>query len=248
MRSHIYSPIEGEIFHVHTLRCKHAEDISDRAYIDKAVELGASRIVFTDHSPFPGNPFRNRMDIEQLPEYIKTLNQLKEEYSRKIEVLVGLEVEYVRSFKDYYVELRNTLGMDLLIIGQHFYEDEPGRYSFSNEDKSGEYIGLCEAMIEGIETDLFDAVAHPDRMFRRRKTFGEEENKASQELINAASSHNVYLEVNHSSAHRKHQFWKEFWDQLERKELMTYGIDAHSVDELVKGIKERDTLMSRFMM
>ncbi len=85
----MYQPIQGEIFHVHTKRCQHAGDHPDEAYIEKAIELGASRIVFTDHAPFPGNPFRNRMDMEQLPEYIETMHRNKKTYQDRIEILCG---------------------------------------------------------------------------------------------------------------------------------------------------------------
>ena len=84
----MYKPIEGEIFHVHTWRCKHASEEQDYEYVEKAIDLGADRIVFTDHSPFPGNPFRSRMEIEQLPEYISSLCQLKKEYGAKIDAIL----------------------------------------------------------------------------------------------------------------------------------------------------------------
>ena len=236
-RLRTYQPVEGEAFHVHTFRCKHADEIPDTAYIDKAIELGAPRIVFTDHSPFPGNLFGNRMKIEMLPEYITTMYRLKEEYRGRIEILAGLEVEYLPSFREFYQELKTDPGLDLLILGQHFYEHEPGWYSFLDEDKSGEYIGLCEAMIQGVETDLFDVVAHPDRAFRRRKSFGSEEGSLADRLIYAATSHGSYLELNYSSMHRKRQFWHEFWDRLSNQAMMIYGLDAHSVEEMVEGME-----------
>ena len=75
----MYQPIENEIFHVHTWRCKHASEEQNYKYVEKAIDLGANRIVFTDHCPFPGNPFRSRMDMEQLPEYMSSLLHLKME-------------------------------------------------------------------------------------------------------------------------------------------------------------------------
>lgn len=69
-----------EIFHVHTYRCRHAANVADEMYILKAIELGAVSITFTDHAPFPGNPFGNRMDIQQLSEYLDSLSRLKEKY------------------------------------------------------------------------------------------------------------------------------------------------------------------------
>ncbi len=76
----VYRPIDNEVFHVHTKRCGHAGNFEDREYVEMAIALGANRIVFTDHAPFPGDPLGNRMPYEQLPEYIGAINHLREEY------------------------------------------------------------------------------------------------------------------------------------------------------------------------
>ncbi len=36
-----YKPLDKEIFHVHTNRCKHASDETDVDYVEKAICLGA---------------------------------------------------------------------------------------------------------------------------------------------------------------------------------------------------------------
>jgi histidinol-phosphatase (PHP family) len=122
--------------------------------------------------------------------------------------------------------------MDLLIIGQHFYEHEPGHYSFSDEDKSKEYIGLCNAMKEGAETGLFEVIAHPDRAFRRRTSFGQEESVAAGQVIRAAVRNGLYLEHNYSSMRRKNQYWDEFWKLLPPEAMTLYGCDAHATQEM----------------
>ena len=38
------------LFHVHTYRCGHAENISEEVYVEKAITLKASDIWFTDHA------------------------------------------------------------------------------------------------------------------------------------------------------------------------------------------------------
>lgn len=48
-------PKDTDLFHVHTFRCKHAEETGDEEYIKKAIKLGKTGIWFTDHAPFPGN-------------------------------------------------------------------------------------------------------------------------------------------------------------------------------------------------
>ncbi len=233
---HIYRSISCEAFHVHTKRCHHAGEEEDSAYVEKAILLGANRIVFTDHGPFPGDPFGNRMDMAELPEYIDAIASLKRKYIDEIEIICGLEVEYLPSFMGYYTELKDNPGINLLIIGQHFYENKDGSYSFSNEEKNEEYIGLCRAMVDGVNTELFDVVAHPDRAFRRRKSFGKEEIDAAKEVIWAATYKGVYLERNYSSMQHKRQFREEFWALLPEKAKTIYGLDAHSTDELEGGI------------
>ena len=227
----MYWASEKEIFHVHTWRCKHASDEPDDRYIKHAIVLGAKRIVFTDHCPFPDNPFRSRMDMEQLPEYISTLSQLKEEYASVIDIQIGLEAEYLPSFHKYYEELKNTKGLDLLVLGQHMYEHEDGSWSFSDKDMSNEYIGLCDAIIEGIKTGYFDVVAHPDRSFRRCKEWTMDMERLSGEMIREAMLNNVLLEKNYSSMRNEKYYWSQFWTQ-EASANSLYGYDAHSVDEM----------------
>lgn len=232
-------------FHIHTFRCKHAGDEDDELYIRKAIELGAKRIIFTDHAPFPGNPFGNRMDYEQLPEYISTFKRLKEKHRKRISVQIGLEIEYLPSFKDYYFELAEKRELEWLILGQHMFEYEPGVYSFNDTKEvkiQTEYIGLCEAMIEGMKTGLFRVVAHPDRAFRRRKEWDNSMEEISRKLIDTAIETGTVFEKNVSSLRRKHQYWPEFWNLLDeilsedemKKAFWVKGFDAHSVEELEK--------------
>lgn len=54
-------------------------------------------------------------------------------------------------------------------------------------------------MCDGIDTGLFDVVAHPDRAFRRQKTWTAEMDACSNQLIERALKLNVKLEKNYSS-------------------------------------------------
>ena len=94
--------LKTDIFHVHTYRCGHAEAVPDEAYIQRAIEIGATGIWFTDHAPFPCDLFRGRMMYADLPEYVATLTELKKRYERQIDVHIGLEIEYFPAFRTYY--------------------------------------------------------------------------------------------------------------------------------------------------
>lgn len=240
----------NHIFHVHTFRCKHASQESDEDYIRAALDLGAEKISFTDHSPFPGNPFGNRMDFEELPEYIESLSKLRSKYEGKIGIGIGLEVEFLPSRIEYYRDLRNRYALDPLIIGQHFYERSSGHLSFSDDkeyNEANEFIGCGEAIIEGIKTGIFDVVAHPDRIFRRCSRWTSETEEMAGRIILVAAQNGVILEKNLSSYLKDSEnsglvCWrKEFWDLVEeynqtstRKAGVIVGFDAHSTDELVK--------------
>lgn len=132
--------------HIHTWRCGHASDELEEAYLQKAVELHAEEICFSDHAPFPGNPFRNRMQHDQLEEYVSTLQALREKYEGIIDVKIGLEIEYLPSFRWYYEELLASGHFDFLMMGQHFYELPDGRFSFQLKDRTGEDRGVMEAV------------------------------------------------------------------------------------------------------
>lgn len=45
------------VFHVHTYRCGHASKDMDEMYVKRVLSMGADSITFTDHAPFPGDPF-----------------------------------------------------------------------------------------------------------------------------------------------------------------------------------------------
>lgn len=217
------------IFHVHTYRCGHATNETDEDYIKRAIVLGADSITFTDHAPFPGDPFTGRMKYSQLKEYISSLKKLKSIYEEIIDVHIGLEIEYLPSYKSYYEELKANDNIELMIIGQHYYEVSNGIYSFMSDIKH-EYIGLFAAMIEGVNTGLFEVVAHPDRAFRKESIWTEEMAAYSNKLIEAVGD-KVLLEKNLSSIKKK-VYWKEFWNIVPDNVKLIYGCDAHSAKDM----------------
>lgn len=196
-----------DLFHIHTYRCNHAGTEKEWEYVEKAIDLETDVITFTDHAPFPGNPFLNRMDIEELPEYIETLENLRLRYQKHIQIRIGLEIEYLPSFYSYYQKLKAMNKFDVLMIGQHFYEVEPRIYNFSDKElQKNERFGLANAICEGANTGLFDVIAHPDRVFRRCEAWNMENEKLSNKIIQAAIKNNVLLEINRSSQKKINQF------------------------------------------
>lgn len=221
-----------EIFHVHTWRCGHAGEEREEEYIEAAIRLGARRITFTDHAPFPGNQFRGRMRMDQLPEYEETLWALREKYSGKIEVRIGLEAEYLPGYQAYYELLKEDERIEFLMLGQHFYEQEPGTYSFSRRDLTDRADGLMRAEIAGVKSGYFSCVAHPDRGYRYLKEGEKTDPALAVELVDVAKARNISLEKNISSMEKNWFYEDKFWKFCRQDYLV--GLDAHSVAELTK--------------
>ena len=229
------------MFHVHTNRCKHAfHGISDEEIVKTAIRKGATNVYFSDHAPFPGNPFGMRMDYEQLDEYINSLVGLKEKYKNDILIHIGLEIEYFPSYdkEGYYEELCSKDGIEFLLLGQHMAEigENPKQYSFSwNQERldAEEYKVLGKAEIDGLKTGYFQVIAHPDRIFRRCHSWTDEMKTLSLDIIKTAVDNNVVLEQNISSMSSENHYWQQFWDLVPKTARKIVGLDAHSIDDLI---------------
>lgn len=229
----------NDIFHIHTYRCRHAEDVDDEVYVEKAIDLCAKGLWFTDHAPFPGDPFRNRMRYDQLEEYLDSLTSLKEKYKGTIDIHIGLEIEYLSSFNTsgYYRRLKEDLRIESLLLGQHMAEDSrlPGLYTFAwKKDKleMNEFRALGRAEVAGIRSGYFDVVAHPDRIFRRCKQWTPEMDAIADRIIAEAIKKDIPLELNMHSIRCKGHYWKQFWDKVPDDANVLIGLDAHSVPDL----------------
>ena len=218
------------LFHVHTYRCKHAENISEEIYIRKAIEYGYKEIYFADHCPFPGNPFTNRMDYEGLAEYIDTLTSLNRTYN-EINVHIGLETEYLPEYKDYYEELVSKV--DFLLLGQHIFSFD-GKYSFELTHEfrqDNEYLKSSKLITEAIATGLFAYVAHPDRIFRYCGKWNNHLSGIASEIIETAMKYGVKLEQNYESRQHPGYFREEFWEMVHH-DMVIQGVDAHSMSDI----------------
>ena len=233
----------NRIFHVHTFRCGHAENVPDKAYVEVALELGASDIWFTDHAPFPNDPFGARMKFSELDEYLRTLTELKEQY-HNINIHIGLETEYFQSFdkSGYYEYLRSRPEIEMLLLGQHMAEvsSSPPSYSFSESaeylDKN-EYKLLGKAIVEGAKTGYFHATAHPDRIFRRCHSWNNDMERMASEIIQSAVNADIPLEINLASVENPIYLKQEFWELVPETAKRIVGYDAHSIDELKSRFK-----------
>ena len=138
-----------------------------RDIVISAIEKGVKTLGFSDHSY---TEFDERYCIQRnkQAEYIRTINELKNEFSDKIKILCATE-------QDFY-SIAPTAGYDyvigsvhyVLIDGEYIPVDETADILKQAADKyfSGDILSLCEAYFENVgkvyEKTKCDIVGHFD--------------------------------------------------------------------------------------
>ena len=228
-------------YHTHTYRCKHAIG-KDEEYILKAIEAGYKVLGFSDHAPYKDYPSDYaHMDIEQLDEYISSINELKEKYKDIITIKLGLESEYYPFNHDERVLLREKV--DYFILGQHFSHPSGkiGSYFKTNTDE--EIIEYCQNVLKALDTGLFTYLAHPDVFMNGQDEFNETCQKVAHLVSQKCAETSTPMEVNLRGIMRgKKEFingyqyaypHKDFWRIASQYPIKClFGVDAHSPDEL----------------
>ena len=138
-----------------------------RDIVISAIEKGVKTLGFSDHS-YTEFDERYCIQRDKQAEYIRTINELKNEFSDKIEILCATE-------QDFY-STAHTAGYDyvigsvhyVLIDGEYIPVDETADILKQAADKyfSGDILSLCEAYFENVgkvyEKTKCDIVGHFD--------------------------------------------------------------------------------------
>lgn len=138
-----------------------------RDIVVSAIEKGVKTLGFSDHS-YTEFDERYCIQRDKQAEYIRTINELKSEFSDKIKILCATE-------QDFY-STAPTSGYDyvigsvhyVLIDGEYIPVDETANILKQAADKyfSGDILSLCEAYFENVgkvyEKTKCDIVGHFD--------------------------------------------------------------------------------------
>ena len=152
-------------YHTHTPRCHHAVG-SEREYVEKGIEAGLELLGFSDHGPYifgEGYSSHFRMTLEEFPEYVRTVLNLRKAYAGKIEIPLGLELEYYPKHVRELLTRIKDYPVDYLILGQHFTCNEyDGTYSGYVTADANVLEAYCDQSIDAMQTGLYTYFAHPD--------------------------------------------------------------------------------------
>lgn len=233
-------------YHTHTPRCNHAKG-AERDYVERALEAGLQILGFSDHAPqiFPGAYYSwFRMKPEELEGYVQTLLALRQEYRGRIEIPIGLELEYYPALLPKLLPVLRDQPLDYLILGQHFLgNEENDHYSGSPTADRRHLERYCDQAIEAMHTGLFTYFAHPDLL---NYVGGDEKfcRTQARRLCREARQCAMPLEINLlGMLEGKHYPNSRFWEAAAEEGCdVILGRDAHSPEQLLKQQYEQQAL------
>ncbi len=209
-------------FHQHSLFSDGKAEPEE--YIKQALELGFEAMGFSEHSPLPfKTPFS--LKIENIENYVETLDALKEKYRDQLSVYRSLELDFVPGFSEDFEKWKRLCKVDYAIGGVHlvkpndteelWFTDGPDRniYDqgvetfFGNDIKKAvkTYYHQLNGMVE---SQHFDVVAHVDKitMHNQNRFFTEEEKwyrDLVSETLHLIKEKELIIEVNTRGLYKK---------------------------------------------
>ena len=246
-------------YHTHLSLCGHAVGMSED-YVKVAIEAGYEELGMSDHGPikpefmseeeFKYNWLERQMTYEEFINiYLPDCQKTKEKYKNYIKFHIGIEIEYLYPFHNYFKELRKKL--DYMNLAVHFYYHN-GKITNSFDDVTYENVySYALNAKRAMETGLFDIMVHPDvfmyhyKSFDGTATFDSECEKTARAIIESAIENDVYLEINVGGlfkvtnnqqevgkfAYPRDEFWKIVSEYPQVKVVI--GIDAHAPTQLM---------------
>lgn len=228
-------------YHTHTSYCRHASgEVLD--YVKEAVDKELEILGFSDHIPFPGNKYDFRMLLDEKDYYLNDIENAKKEVQNTIKIYTGFEAEYISEHHKFYEKIQEEC--DYLILGQHMIGNGMEIRLNTGELSSTEwYLLYVNEIIEGMHTQFFKAVAHPDIMFMNNYAWDYYCEKACDLLIEDAIKNRYVLEYNANGYRRgtkvfldgvRYQYpHAKFWELVGKTNIpVIISSDCHNPKQL----------------
>jgi histidinol-phosphatase (PHP family) len=161
-------------YHLHTPYCGHAQGKTVQ-YIERAIALGMSEICFTDHLGryYLTHVQRRRywdwgMDERTIPRYVAELVELRELFSDKISIKIGLEIDFIEGADELLAPFLTYHPFDFLLGSIHCLPKFGWKHladfkEYSEERIFREYFRYARA---ALHSGYFHSLAHLDFIWR----------------------------------------------------------------------------------
>ena len=192
----------------------------------------------------------NRIDYEEFEKYFLDIEKLKKQYKKKIKILSGLEAAYVPAAMQDLLDLRDYCYF--ILLGQHQGGLNDRKYGLKCDNDDIKYYE--DEVIRGIETGVYNIIAHPDYFMYARSTWDDACERCAYRICESSRKHNIPLELNIKGSYSfvvdnngkqciKYPY-RKFWEIAEEVgNNVLYGWDAHSPEELFRTTEMIETII-----
>lgn len=234
------------------------------AFVNEALKQNMSALGFSSHAPIPVNP-KWTMKHENLESYVLEIKKLAEEYSDKIQVYCGLEVDFIEPMHNEIMNFINKVKLDYIIGSIHYLGFFPDGESWNIDgsiqefDKGyNEIIKADSAMLVSsfyentrkmISVMKPDVVGHIDKIKLHNNDnsyFDESDKHYVNEILKTLElikKNNTVVEVNTRGLyrHKNNQLYPSPWilNEIHKMDIpVTISSDCHKHSEITMGFDE----------
>ncbi len=208
-------------FHTHSNYCDGSDN--PRLYVEKAITLDFSAIGFSGHSPLP---FDNAWSIRpgKIEDYCNEINKLKLQFQDKIDIFLGLEIDYIPEITTRFDVFKQQQKLDYHIGSVHLVKNLENKLLWFIDGPEEGYINGLDKIFQNnpqkaVETyyrqikemvliEKPDVIGHFDKvkMHNKDRFFSENETwykKQISETLKVISKAESIIEINTRGIYKK---------------------------------------------
>jgi len=158
--------------HSHTHFCPHGNGDDLALFLERAERLGFTRYTVTEHPPIPDGWLKDEilasriaMRAGMLPDYFETVRRHKQDYEGRLDVRVGLELDYLPGRDGYVLDMADRWHKELedVVMSVHYLPGMNGMrcVDFNVEDfRDGllTYYGSMERIVDEYYDNVEEAI------------------------------------------------------------------------------------------
>lgn len=214
-------------------------------YIDAAIALGMTAFGVSDHGPAYWKPGDHdmpgtQMAVSELPNYVAEALALKERYSGRIDVRVGVEADFIPGREEDLRALLNSQPFDYVLGSVHYAGDRSifARNRWETEAPEAVWTAYYAQVAQAATLGVFDILSHLTAVEAYSPPIPDSlANELYPPVADAVAAGGCLVEVN-TSGYRKMGGDEPFPNRkmlrllVERGVGLTFGSDCHKPDEV----------------
>jgi len=158
--------------HAHTIFCGHATGAT-HDYCERAIKLGLTGIIFTEHNPMPPTyEHQGRLQAALIPSYVNVIERTRQYYRGALDVRLGIECDYLPEYESFVREQLSQYPFAYILGSVHCQFPNFQAYAKPSDGDHFE-VTYFDLMARAAESGLFTALAHPhlcNVLLKRRTT------------------------------------------------------------------------------